>query len=313
MNLLNLLIATKKKNKQKTKPKLKNGDLTSSETEKGCLPASMPCNSTALPPPCPTSAPCNALQQHLSKMHGGGHGNEVVPLFVLLQYMPSLTFVILFSLCSWYKQLQNNIWFQSLEPFLLEGLRNASSSDSIRHAGVVLCNLLWKLLLVAWQVPPSVQPISHILTYCYGAQLIKSPFFCYLNIQIISSDWLKSWLQMPYRRQILQTQILGWVFPIKRMKNNNKQFRKETTSFLKILPPSLAHWLQQHSFFTVELSQWEKSVLWFKSKKAYSVQLSIRNLHRNSGSPTRQQGMEILINNLLCVLFESLLEQWGEK
>lgn len=91
----------------------------------------------------------------------------------------------------------------------------------VRDLLVSCCaNFLWKLLLVAWQAehqgPPSIHLGSHILTYCYGVQLIKkkkSAFCCYLNIQIIRSDWLESWLQMPYGRQILWTQMLICVFP----------------------------------------------------------------------------------------------------
>lgn len=143
----------KKQPQNQTKPH--SVSVMSSKTQEGWLPASMPCDSTVLTIMC-TSAPCNALQRHLSKRHREGHGNGVVPLFVLLQFMPSLTFVILFSLRSRYKQLQKNIWFQSLEPLLLEGLRNARSSDSIRHAGVVLCYLTE--IAASCLTGPSIRP-----------------------------------------------------------------------------------------------------------------------------------------------------------
>lgn len=114
-------------------------------------------------------------------------------------------------------------------------------------SGLCCANFLWKMLLSCLTCRTPSSPIhlsmhlgSHTLTYCYGLWL-RSASCCSLNTQTDTSDWLKSWIQMLYGRQIPWTQILMCmcVFPKIRISVRDRAFLNSWT-----------HSLQPHRFFT---------------------------------------------------------------
>lgn len=114
-------------------------------------------------------------------------------------------------------------------------------------SGLCCANFLWKMLLncltcrtSSSPIHPTIQLGSHTLTYCYGLWLTQISFVLLLK-HSVTSDWLKSWIQMPHGRQIPWTQILlcMCVFPIIRISVRNRAFLNRET-----------HSLQPHRFFT---------------------------------------------------------------